>query len=192
MDSRGYSEIAGFFLPGNGKHPASKRKANRKHQHSKMGGRHGGRPLKIFPYFFPLQLFRQLSRIYCKSGKLRENRRFLVCNLRPFPRCEQFESRHSDQKTACIYCEYKRFSMIFHRFVEKKYPFTDCREKFSLMFSLYGLETPFINASMRSALACFICSVTWPYTSSVKDAVWCPRLPCTVFISSPACRAATA
>ena len=96
MDSRGYSEIAGFFLPGNGKHPASKRKANRKHQHSKMGGRHGGRPLKIFPYFFPLQLFRQLSRIYCKSGKLRENRRFLVCNLRPFPRCAQFKSRHSD------------------------------------------------------------------------------------------------
>lgn len=63
---------------------------------------------------------------------------------------------------------------------------------FSLMFSLYRLETPLMNVSMRSALACFISSVTWPYTSSVKAAAWWPRLPCTVLMSSPARRAATA
>ena len=63
---------------------------------------------------------------------------------------------------------------------------------FSLMFSLYRLEMPLMYCSIRSALACFISSVTCPYTSSVKAAAWWPRLPWTVLISSPARRDATA
>lgn len=35
-----------------------------------------------------------------------------------------------------------------------------------------------IKRSIRSALACFICSVTWPYTSRVKAAVWWPKFSC--------------
>lgn len=56
---------------------------------------------------------------------------------------------------------------------------------FSLKFSLYRFKTPFIKPSMRAALSCFIRSVKWPYLSSVNAAEACPRLPCTVLISSP-------
>ncbi len=70
--------------------------------------------------------------------------------------------------------------------------FVAFRRLFSLKFSLYRLETPLMYCSIRSALACFISSVTWPYTSSVKEAVAWPRFSCTVLRSSPARREATA
>ena len=63
-------------------------------------------------------------------------------------------------------------------------------------FSLYSAvpvpQVRWEKRTMRWALSFFICSVTWPYTSRVNAAVWCPRLPWTVLISSPARREATA
>ena len=63
---------------------------------------------------------------------------------------------------------------------------------FSLKFSFYRFKTPLIKPSMRAALSCFIRSVKWPYLSRVNAAEACPRLPCTVLISSPARIAFTA
>ena len=60
------------------------------------------------------------------------------------------------------------------------------------MFSLYRFAMPLIYPSIRAALSSFIFSLTCPYTSSVKAAVACPRLPCTVFTSSPFWRERTA
>ena len=62
----------------------------------------------------------------------------------------------------------------------------------TLYLTLYRFEMLSMKASIRSADCCFIFSVICPYTSRVKAAVWCPRFPCTVFTSSPACSAATA
>ena len=71
---------------------------------------------------------------------------------------------------------------------------------FSLGFSLTEnpgrflpyLLTALMNCSIRAALSCCIFSVTWPYTSRVKDAVAWPRCSCTVLISSPERMEATA
>ena len=60
------------------------------------------------------------------------------------------------------------------------------------LFFPYGLEILLMYCSIRSALACFICSVTWPYTSRVKAAVWWPKFSWTVLMSSPLWSAATA
>mgnify|MGYP000824384448 CR=1 FL=1 len=68
------------------------------------------------------------------------------------------------------------------------------KQVLALFLALLGqpAETVRIERSMRPAMSCFIWSVTWPYTSSVKAAVAWPKFPCTVLMSSPARIAATA
>ena len=73
-------------------------------------------------------------------------------------RCREFESPHSDHEKSLE----PQWLQAF---------FTPFFLVFSLWFSLYRLETPLMYCSIRSALACFISSVTWPYTSNVKEAL---------------------
>lgn len=141
---------------------------------------------KVFPYFFPYAVDIKLYEKNIKNPEtlavqaLDDTRMTLQCNI------EANSSPASrTKKTSGICLDIAGFSMYLCAFLIRKVISIESRFFVFPYFFPYQIATDFINRSIRSALDCFICSVTWPYMSSVNAAVACPRFSCTVFISSP-------
>lgn len=141
---------------------------------------------KIFPYFFPLQNFFPLTLIFACFKKPLKTLHFFTVIFRIFPISYNSNPGFSAKKKPCNFNGYRVFLMPIWGCFPLFFPLTD------FFHAFLAVLRPSIKASMRLALSRFICSVTWPYTSRVKAAVWWPRFSCTVFISSPERIAATA
>ena len=105
-------------------------------------------------------------------------------------RQKRFESSNlsfSAIEKSCKHWVYRTFSYAKTAFDPLFYPLQNQKHtKRGFAASFYYPVIFCIYCSILSALSFFICSVTCPYTSNVKAAVWCPMFSCTVFISSPA------